>query len=51
MSETTFISRYEKRVTFVADVIKENSALKGDKAHALAVKVVHAVDHIPEPSR
>jgi hypothetical protein len=48
---TTFTSRYEKRVTFVATVIEENSALAGDVAHDLAVKVIHAVDHIPEQSR
>ena len=51
MSDTTFVSRYERRVAFVADVLQKNSALDGDDAHALAVRVVHALDHIPEVTR
>lgn len=51
MTGTTFVSRYEQRVTFVQDVLQKNSKL-GDKAsHELAVRVVHAIDHIPEPTR
>jgi hypothetical protein len=51
MADTTFVSRYEKRVTFVQDVLKENSALADEAAHELAVRVVYAIDHIPEPTR
>jgi hypothetical protein len=48
MTDTIFVSRYEKRIRFVQDVLKENSKL-GDKAsHDLATKVVYAIDHIPE---
>ena len=48
---TTFVSRYEKRVLFVQDVLQKNSTLDEKAAHALAVQVVHAIDHIPEPTR
>jgi Family of unknown function (DUF6307) len=51
MTDTVFVSRYEKRVKFVQDVLQKNSKL-GDKAsHDLATKVVYAIDHIPEESR
>jgi uncharacterized protein DUF6307 len=51
MTDATFVSRYEQRVTFVEDVIRANSKL-GDKASRdLAVRVVYAIDHIPEPTR
>lgn len=51
MTDTVFVSRYEKRVQFVQDVLRKNSKL-GDKAsHDLAVEVVHAIDHIPEARR
>lgn len=51
MTDTVFVSRYEKRIKFVQEVLRENSKL-GDKAsHDLATKVVHAIDHIPEESR
>ena len=51
MTETTFVSRYERRVTFVQDILKKNAALSDEAAHDLAVQVVHAIDHIPEPRR
>jgi len=51
MAETTFISRYEQRVTFVQDVLETSPALKGDAARKLAVQVVYAIDHTPEPKR
>jgi hypothetical protein len=51
MTETTFVSRYERRVSFVQDVLEKNSTLGGDAARELAVHVVHALDHIPEPTR
>lgn len=49
MTDTRFISRYEQRVTFVQDVLQKNSTLADQPAHDLAVKVVYAIDHIPEP--
>ena len=51
ITDTTFISRYERRVSFVQDVLTKNSKLTDDVAHDLAVQVVHAIDHIPEPTR
>jgi hypothetical protein len=51
MPETVFVSRYERRVAFVQEVLQKNSALGNEDAHALAVQVVHAIDHIPEPTR
>jgi len=51
MTDTTFVSRYQQRVTFVQDVLKKNSALKDKAALDLAVQVVYAIDHIPEPTR
>jgi hypothetical protein len=46
-----FVSRYEQRVAFVQDVLTKNSTLDDDATHALAVQVVHAIDHLPEPTR
>jgi hypothetical protein len=51
VKDTTFVSRYEQRVSFVQDVLAKNSALGDDMARELAVQVVYAIDHIPEPTR
>jgi hypothetical protein len=51
MTEEVFVSRYEKRVMFVRDVLKQNSKLGDQAAHKLATQVVHAIDHIPEERR
>ena len=51
MTDTTFVSRYERRVAFVQDVLATNSSLGDESAHDLAVRVVDAIDHIPEPKR
>jgi hypothetical protein len=51
MTDTKFVSRYEQRVTFVHDVLRKNSILDENAAHELAVQVVYAIDHIPEPTR
>lgn len=50
MTDTTFVSRYDRRVMFVQDVLKKNSALAEEAARELAVQVVYAIDHIPEPT-
>jgi Family of unknown function (DUF6307) len=50
MTDTTFVSHYERRVTFVQDVLEKNPALHGEAARDLAVQVVYAIDHIPEPT-
>jgi len=51
MTDTTFVSRYEQRVTFVEDVLKNNSALGDEATRELALRVVYAIDHVPEPTR
>jgi len=51
MADTTFVSRYERRITFVQDVLEKNSELGETAARDLAVQVVYAIDHIPEPVR
>jgi hypothetical protein len=51
MTDTTFVSRYEQRVTFVQDVLQKNATLDDKAARELAVRVVYAIDHIPEPTR
>jgi uncharacterized protein DUF6307 len=51
MSAIKFVSRYQRRVTFVQDVLRKNSTLDDNAAYDLAVKVVYAIDHIPEPTR
>lgn len=51
MTDIRFVSRYEQRVTFVQDVIQKNTKLDDKAARELAVKVVYAIDHIPEPTR
>jgi Family of unknown function (DUF6307) len=51
MSNAVFVSRYEKRVLFVRDVLQKNSKLGDKAAHELATQVVHAIDHIPEERR
>ncbi|MBB4906085.1 DUF6307 family protein [Actinophytocola algeriensis] len=51
MTDITYVSRYERRVSFVQDVLAKNSTLADDVARELAVQVVYAIDHIPEPTR
>jgi hypothetical protein len=51
MTDTNFVSRYDRRVAFVRDVLQKNSTLDEGAARELAVKVVYAIDHIPEPTR
>lgn len=51
MADTTFVSRYERRIAFVQDVLQKNSDLGAEAARNLAVQVVDAIDHIPESTR
>lgn len=51
MTDGVFVSRYEKRVMFVQDVLRKNSKLTDKAAHQLATQVVHAIDHMPEERR
>lgn len=50
-SGTTFVSRYERRIMLVQDVLRKNSTLDEKAAHDLAVHVVYAIDHVAEPTR
>jgi hypothetical protein len=51
VTDDVFVSRYEKRVMFVQDILKKNSTLSAKAAHKLATQVVHAIDHIQEERR
>jgi hypothetical protein len=51
MSNAVFVSRYEKRVQIVQEVLKGNSKLSDKATRQLAVEVVDAIDHIPEVRR
>ena len=51
MTDVVFVSRYQKRVQFVQDVLQKNSKLSDKASHHLAVEVVDAIDHIPEERR
>jgi len=51
MTDTVFISRYEKRVMFVQEVLRKNAKLTDKASRELATQVVHAIDHIPEERR
>jgi hypothetical protein len=51
MTDEMFVSRYEKRVQMVQAVLAKNTKLSDKAARHLAVEVVDAIDHIPEPQR
>jgi hypothetical protein len=51
MTATRIVSGYEQRLRSVQDVVRKNTELDDNAARELAVKVVHAIDHIPEPTR
>jgi hypothetical protein len=57
MTSSTYVSRYERRVTLVVDALRgddpasADAAMSDDTARALAVRVLQALDHIPETVR
>lgn len=57
MTSSTYVSRYERRVTLVVDALRGNdpatadAVMSEDTARALAVRVLQALDHIPETVR
>ncbi len=51
MTDVVFVSRYQKRVQFVQEVLRKNSELSDEAARQLAVDVVHAINTIPEERR
>jgi hypothetical protein len=42
---------YERRLRLVVTTIREHQSLDDESASALAVHVLHAIDHIPEHIR
>lgn len=51
MAATPYISLYDQRVAMVQRVIEHNSNLDTEKAKAVAVLILDAIDHIPEKIR
>lgn len=51
VADGAFISLYDRRVILVRDQIMAHSALDKDRASAIAVHVLHALDTIPEHIR
>lgn len=50
-SNGTYVSVYDQRVALAATALREHSELAEKAASALAVHVLHALDHIPEKVR
>lgn len=50
-TEAAFASRYDQRVRMVRDVLKENTELSDTACQALAVRLLHTMDTIPEQMR
>ena len=46
-----YISLYEQRVQLVAAAVRQHSKLSEKDASHLAVRVLYAIDHIPEKVR
>jgi hypothetical protein len=50
-AETMTMSRYEQRVKLVQDVLKAHSGLDDKATSEIAVRVLHALDRVPEKMR
>ncbi|NBH04092.1 DUF6307 family protein [Amycolatopsis sp. SID8362] len=50
-TNAAFVSRYDLRVELVRDVLKENTELSDDACQALAVRLLHTMDAVPERMR
>ncbi|WP_125591781.1 DUF6307 family protein [Amycolatopsis balhimycina] len=50
-TEATYISRYDQRVKLVQGVLGKDTELTGKATRALAVRVLHTLDAIPEKVR
>lgn len=48
---TPFVSRYDRRVMLMRDVLKENEKLTEAECRELAVRLLRAMDMIPEKIR
>ncbi|MGW6442819.1 DUF6307 family protein [Lentzea sp. NPDC055074] len=51
MTTKTHMSAYERRLQMVQDVLTDRAELDGKTARDLAVRVLSALDHIPERVR
>ncbi|OZM70153.1 hypothetical protein CFN78_26645 [Amycolatopsis antarctica] len=50
-TDVTLPSRYDQRVLLVQGIVREHSPLDGQAALDLAVRMVHALDTVPEKLR
>ncbi len=50
-TDVAFVSRYDLRVELVRDVLKQNTKLSDSASRELAVRLLHAMDSIPERMR
>ena len=50
-TESTSMSRYDKRVELVCGIVQAHSQLDHETASGIAVQVLHALDTIPERVR
>jgi len=48
---TTLLTQYDRRRKLVQDIVKDNSGLTDDAAADIAVRVLHALDRVPEKLR
>ncbi|MFD7658188.1 DUF6307 family protein [Actinosynnema sp. NPDC059797] len=51
MTTPTYLSSYERRVELVRETLSAHSGISGKDARELAVRVLDALDHIPEKVR
>lgn len=50
-AEATFVSRYDLRVQRVRAIVEDGTKLDHEAAHTLAVRLLNALDTIPEKAR
>lgn len=51
MTMSTPMSRYDRRVKLVHDIVRAHSALDDKTAFEIAVNILHALDTVPEKVR
>lgn len=57
MTTSTYVSRYQRRIDLVVEALRDESdtsadtTMSEDTARRLAVRVLQALDHIPETVR
>lgn len=50
-TDTTVVTRYDRRLNLVRDVVKAHSKLGDQAAAELAVQMLHVLDTVPEHVR